>query len=127
MATLTFAYTDPSSGSKADECLSFSVGLPDYHVLYEDILGYGTDDKVCGTISGQTVNAVIRINETDYSTTCIVTEAWKALYNYRGTLTIAAIGYSPTAWQRMRLTGIEEEKHGPVNRYLVLTFKQMAA
>jgi len=84
MATLTFAHTDPSSGSKADECLSFTVGLPDYHVLYEDILGYGTDDKVCGTLSGQTVNAVIRINETDYSTTCTVTEAWKALYNYKG-------------------------------------------
>lgn len=127
MGALTFAYTDPATGTKSDECLSHVIGLPDFHVIYEDILGYGTDDKSIGTRSGQTVTAVIRVCEVDYSTTETVTNGWRSLYNYKGTLTISPIGVTPTSWQLTRLISIQEEKHGPVNRYLTLTFKVMAA
>jgi len=127
MGSLTFAYTEPATGTKSDECLSFTIGLPDYQVLYEEVMGYGVDDKPVGTRSGLTVTAVIRVNEVDYTTTVTTTEAWKALYNYKGTLTVSPIGHTPQTWQLMRLVGIEEEKHGPVNKYLTLTFRRMAA
>lgn len=128
MASLVFTYTSPGSGSKSEECISFDPSAVDYDVIYEDILGYGTIDKEIGPKSGMTLTATIRINEVDFITTYNVANAWKALINYRGTVEITPIGsVTPLSWQRMRLTEIGESKTGPINRFLELTFKQMAA
>jgi len=124
---MIFAYTEPGTGSITEEVLSHVASPPDYVVIYEDVAGFGVVDKPIGPVSGLTVSVVARVSETTHALARASVNALQALIGYKGTLTITAGDYTPTAWARMRMVTCDNERHAP-NEYRVnITFRQVGA